>query len=271
MAAYSGALLRSASAHFASRPPVPGVDPRHEHPDPDPDPFQPVPETPPAQTGDVWSPQDASAYTEMRDAPITHAGEFERPVPSNVHRWQRDIAWQARLMAAHAVQLFRPDTYVPYKHATQGQHIAYVQGNSPQNAGSTVSDDMAYLVMGRNSYDQTNGVTEVYGQEEGGNGRYRLGTRIEDWGLYEYPMGKFGQDAELRAYTGLEPQFPVDKPNVEDPAPYTPASSGTARWQLPTFQTPSFFSLPTETVMTDYEQATDVPAPVSDFVDDGRM
>jgi hypothetical protein len=269
MAAYTGALTRS--AHFAFRPPVPGIDPRHEHPDPDPDPFDPRPETPDGQTGDVWQPDEMSTYTEMRAGEIRHTTELQPPVPSNIYSDQRDIAWQDRWLTNHARVLYRPETHPVYKHATQGLHIAYVPGREPQNAGSTVPDDMAYLVMGRNSYDQTNEPNEVYGSGGESNvGRYRLGVRIEEWGLYEYHLPQ-GQDAELRAYTGLEPQFPVDKPAVEDPAPYTPSSSGTTRWNQPIWQDPSMFALPSETAMTDYMIANEQPAPVSQFDDGGRM
>jgi hypothetical protein len=273
MGAYSGALLRTATAHYASRPSVPGVDPRHEHPDPQPDPFDPKPDTPAGQTGDVWQDQEQSNYTEMRAGMAGHTAQLQPPVPSNVYGDQRDTAWQDRWLTNHAVEAYRPDLYAPYKHAEQGLHIQYVEGREPQNAGSTVPDDMAYLVMGRNSYDQTNQPNEVYGSGGESNvGRYRLGVRIEDWGLYEYHLPQ-GQDAELRAYTGLQPAFPVDKPPVENPAPYTPSSSGTARWNLPAFQDPSMFALPSETSMTDYMIASDQDggAPASEFDDGGRM
>lgn len=271
MGAYSGALTRSAT--FAFRPPVLGVDPRHEHPDPQPDPFSPQPDTPPAQTGDVWQPEDVSAHTEMRDEPIHHWGAgVQQPVPSNVYSDQRNVAAQLRMLASSAVQRFRPDTRVPYRHATQGHHIQYVPGREPVNAGSTVPDDMAYLVMGRNSYDQTNLPNEVYGSGGEGNvGRYRLGVDIEDWGLYETPTGRFGQDAELRAYESLHPQFPVDKPPIANPAPQTPSSSGTTNWLTPAFGSASLFSLPAETALTDYELATEAPATASEFDDGGRM
>jgi hypothetical protein len=268
MAAYSGALVRS--AHFAFRPPVPGIDPRHEHPDPDPDPFDPQPGTPEGQSGDVWQPSEASAHTELRAVPYRHTADLVPPVPSNVHPWERDQAWQDSWLANHGQDYYRPDHYPPYKHAGQGLHIAYVQGREPQNAGTDVPDDLGYLVMGRNSYDRTNQPSGVYSAEEGGGGRYRLGTRIEDWGLYEYHLAQ-GQDAELRAYTGLEPALPVDKPAVADPAPYTPASSGTTRWLLPAFREPSLFSLPSETAATDYVTASEEPAPAGEFDDGGRL
>jgi hypothetical protein len=253
MGAYSGALIRS--AHFAHRPPVPGVDPRHEHPDPQPDPFDPRPDTPAGQTGDVWQPTDAAAHTEMVLPGVRHDAGLRPPVPSNVYSDQRDAAWQEGWLNNHSQVRYRPDSYPVYKHADQGLHIAYVQGREPQNAGGDVPDDMAYLVMGRNSYDRTNQPSLVYSAEEGGGSRYRLGTRVEEWGLYEYHLPQ-GQDAQLRAYTGLEPQFPVDKPNISDPAPYSPSTSGTARWLLPAFAVPSAWGLPSETEMTDYTMAT---------------
>ena len=270
MGAYSGAL--SNSAHFAFRPPVPGIDPRHEHPAPEPDPFDPQPDVVEGQTGDVWQPADDPAYSEMRADRISHTTQLQQAVPSNVYSDQRDIAAQMRMIANHVIELFRPDTYPPYRHADQGLHIQYVQGREPVNAGSTVPDDMAYLVAGRNSYDQTNGISEVYAAEEGGGGRYRLGTGIEEWGLYEFWL-KQGQDGELRAYEGLRPQFPVDKPPVEDPAPYTPPSSGTTNWMGSVFRTPMSFALPSESVMTDYMIASDSDETeqASDFEDGGRL
>lgn len=269
MGAYSGALVRS--AHFAFKPPVPGVDPRHEHPAPDPDPFSPVPDTPPGQSGDVWQHTDAAPHTEMQAPAFTHTADLIAPVPSNVYAYERDQAWQDGWLANHSQEHFRPDVYPTYKHADQGHHIQYVPGREPQNAGSTVPEDMAYLVMGRNSYDQTNQPNEVYGSGGESNvGRYRLGMRIENWGLYQF-FTKQGQDAELRAYTGLQPAFPVDKPRIEDSAPYTPNSSGTTRWNLPLFRDPSLFSLPSETAMTDYTIASE-PAPAySEFDDGGRL
>lgn len=273
MAAYSGALTRA--AHTAFRPPVPGINPEHEHPEPDPDIFAPTPEGVQEQgpTGDVWQPADDPTYSDMRDADIHHWTALQDPVPSGVPSGPAGIAATVRMLANHARELFRPDTYVPYKHATQGHHIQYVEGRRPQNAGSSVPDDMGYLVVGRtgrNSYDLTNQPNEVYSQEPGGGGRYRLGTNIENWGLYEFPTQQ-GQDAWLRGYTGLVPQFPVDKPRVEDSAPYTPNSSGTTTWVMPTFQVPSMFSLPSETAITDYTTATEEEEPPAQFDDGGRM
>lgn len=266
MAAYTGALTRS--AHFDFRPPVPGVDPQHEQAVEKPDIFAEVPDTPPAQTGDVWLPSDPSSQTEMRADRIHHTADGQQPVPSDVPSWQRDMAFQARMLAVHAAELFRPDTYPVYKHAGQGRHIEYVEGRAPVNAGSTVPDNMSYLVMGKNSYDQTNGTSEVYSAEP--SGRYRLGARYENWGLYDF-YTKQGQDAQLRAYTGLAPQFPVDKPAIADPTPSTPSSSGTTRWLSSAFQSPSLFSLPSETSMTDYETATEDQGAGGQFDDGGRM
>lgn len=264
--AYSGALTRA--AHFAFRPPVPGVNPEHEKPDPDPDPFQPPQTGVQAAEFDVWAPQDVSVHTEMQQRPFSHWGYLQAPVPSSVPSETAGIAATARMLENHAQVDFRPDVYVPYKHADMGRSIDYEKGRGSTDSGETITDDMAYLVMGKNAYDRTNGVTEVYSADEG---RYRLGTRIAMFGHYE-PFSKVGQDAQLRAYTGLYPASPVDKPRVENSAPYTPNSSGTATWTTPAFQVPSVFALPSETGATDYESSTggEYWEP-SGFDDGGRM
>jgi hypothetical protein len=92
------------------------------------------------------------------------------------------------------------------------------------------------------------------------------------FGLYDTPIGKFGQDALLRAYTGLYPAAPFEKEPMVDTAPYTPNSTGTAHW-TPTVpnQQPSIFSLPSETAMTDYALTSDTSF-VSEFADrNGRL
>lgn len=250
--AYTGALGRS--AHFAFRPPVPGVNPEHERPDPDPDPFSPAPENVQSQPGDVFQPEDYSVHTEMQQRPVDHWAFLQAPVPSNVHTELSGIAATARMIVNHAQVDYRPDQYPVYRHGDQGRSIEYERGREPWQAGESVPDDMAYLVMGRNAYDATNAPNEVYGGDATNVGRYRLGATISDFAHY-LPFQKIGQDAELRAYTGLQPEFPVDKPRVEDSAPYTPNSSGTANFLTPAFQIPSMFGLPSETAMTDYEAA----------------
>lgn len=254
---YTGAL--AAAAHFPSYTSVPGVSGGHIQRVSAPDPFSPEPANVQATTEDVWQPEDVSTHTEMMVEPVSHWADLQRPVPSNVEGPDDDVAATARMLANHQVVQYRPNKYVPYKHADQGRHIAYVDGRRPQEPS------VEAFLMGRNSYDATNAPSEVYGGD-----RYRLGTWIEDFGLYEY-WTKQGQDGWLRAYTGLEPQMPVTKERIADSAPYTPNSSGTATWTLPQWQRPSLFSLPSETSMSDYELAAQgEPAP-SDFYDDGRM
>jgi hypothetical protein len=249
--AYSGSLMRA--AHFAFRPPVPGVNPEHEHPNPDPDPFSPPPPADPnGVQGDVFQPEDISAHTEMRQDVIDHWGHLQAPVPSSVPREVAGIAATTRMLANHGQVLYRPDTYAPYKHANQGRSITFTDGRLPWQAGESVPEDMAYLVMGKNAYDQTQQPNEVYSADQG---RYRMGVGITDFGLYE-SFQKVGQDAELRAYTGLTPDLnPIDKPVVQNPAPYTPATAG-ASYVTPAFQVPSMFALPTETALTDYQATT---------------
>jgi hypothetical protein len=247
--AYSGALTRA--AHFAFRPPVPGISPEHEHPDPDPDPFQPVQEGVQQAQFDMFQGEDVSVHTEMQARPFSHWGYLQAPVPSSVPSETAGVAATTRMLANHSQVDFRPDVYVPYKHADQGHTIEYVGGRQPWQAGESVPDDMAYLVMGKNAYDQTQQPNEVYSADQG---RYRLGVWTPNFGVYQF-WTKQDQDAQLRAYTGLVPAMPVDKPRVENSAPYTPNSAGTTTWTTPAFQVPSMFALPSETVLTDYEQA----------------
>lgn len=249
---YSGSYMRN--AHFASRPPVPGINPEHERPDPDPDPFQPEQGPVQAAAFDVFQPEDVSAHTEMQDRPVSHWGFLQAPVPSNVPSEVSGIAATARMLVNHACVDYRPEQYPVYRHAEQGRTIDETVGRTSAYAGENISDDMAYLVMGTNAYDRTNEPNEVYSGDGANVGRYRLGLTITDFGRYEFHT-KQGQDAVLRAYTGLEAQFPVDKPVIENAAPYTPNTSGSA-YLTPAFQVPSMFAVPGETALTDYEAST---------------
>lgn len=262
---YSGASIR-AGARYSTKPPVPGINPEHLKPDPDPDPFQPQIDAE-SRPGDVWQPEEVPVHTEMRDRPISHWTNLHAPVPSSVPSHEAGIATTVRMLANHGVVDYRPEKYQRYRHATQGLSIEYTPGRMPWQAGEDVPENLRYLVMGTNAYDATNAPTEVYSGDAANVGRYRVGTDTRYHGLYELPY-KVGQDAEMRAYTELHPQLPVDKPRIENSAPYTPNSSGTARWTLPSFQTPSLFALPSETAVTDY--ITTEPSG-SQFDDGGRM
>lgn len=269
MAAYAGALTRS--AHISFRPPVPGISATHEHPVQTPDPFSPVPPSAGQGIGGtVWQPGDLPVHTEMRVAPRPHDTPLQPPVPSNVHRSQADLAATSRMLANHSVVDYRPDTIPVYRHATQGRTLDYVAGRMPVEAGITVPESAAYLTAGRNAFDATNGTTVVYSGGGADTGRYRTGVRVEDFGRYEFHTRQ-GQDAWLRAYVGLEPQFPVDKPRVPDSAPYTPNSSGTTTWLQSQWQTPSLFGLPSETAGTDFLSASAPAAAGGAFDDGGRL
>lgn len=269
MTAYTGALTRA--AHFSFRPPVPGVNSEHEHPSPDPDPFQPPPEGAGSGVkGDVWQPADTTVQTQMQVTARPHWTPLQPPVPSNVHEDQALNAATARMLANHSIIDYRPETYIPYKVATQGRTLDYVTGRGPVEGGITVPENASYLVAGKNAFDYTNHANEVYGGDAANVGRYRLGVRIEDRGLYEF-WTKQGQDAWARAYTGLAPDFPADKPRVPNSAPGTPNSSGTTTWTVSQWQAPSMFALPSETSMTDYEAATAAQVASSGFDDGGRL
>lgn len=250
---YSGAFGRS--AHYAFRPPVPGINPEHEHPDPDPDPFQPVPQGVTPAPYDIFEDPEVAAHTEMQQRPVDHWAHLQPPVPTNVVGEVAGIAATVRMVANHAQVDYRPEQYPRYKHADQGRTFDFVRGREPWQAGESVPDEVAYLVMGTNAYDRTNQPNEVYGGDAANVGRYRLGMATVDFGRYELPQ-KQGQDAELRAYSGLYPELPVDKPRIEGSAPYTPNSRGTDRFVTPAFQVPSMFALPGETSSTDYEAST---------------
>lgn len=251
--AYSGALKRA--AHFAFRPPVPGVSADHG-PQPDttvePDPFDPQPQTPSGQSGDVWQPTEDTARSDLSVQPISHWANLRAPLPMNVRQEYVHTAAQERIIANHSVVDYRMDPSRYYKNATQGRSIEFIDGPAPQLAGI---DGPEFLVAGQNSFDYTNQPNEVYAGDSSNVGRYRLGKTQNDFGMYTF-WTKQGQDAELRAYTGLHPQVPVDKPRVPDSAPYTPNSSGTTTWIQTSFNVPTMFTAPSETSFTDFSVAS---------------
>lgn len=269
MAAYTGFLARK--GHYSLPGDVaPGVNPEHTTPSPEPDPFDPQPTPPANQSGDVWMPTEdhyASTHSVER---IAHWHNGVAPVPSNVPYGTAQQEMQNRLMQNHGVVHYQPDSIRLYQHQSEGVSIDYEIGRSPQHAGESVGETEQYLMMGSNSYDVTNQPNEVYSADQQ---RYRLGTRIAMFGLYENPIGKFGQDASLRAYTGLSPQFPdVKTQHNVTAAPYTPNSSGTATWTLPSFQIPSMFTLQSESSLSEYTIASQDATVISEFVDnDGRL
>lgn len=267
---YSGALQRS--AHYAYRPPVPGINPEHERPSPEPDPFSPPPDgaTTRPVSADVWQPGDLPVHTDMVVGPRPHTTPLQPPVPSNVHQDQANIAATTRMLDNHSRVEYRPDLYPLYRHADQGHAIDWYTGRPSRDAGITVPDNASFLVAGRNAFDFTNQPNEVYTGDAPNVGRYRLQANQQDFGLYRF-WTKQGQDAWLRAYQGLSPDFPVDKPRVPDSAPYTPNSSGTTRWTLSQWQVPSIFGLPSETASTDYQLASAPAEGAGGFDDGGRM
>lgn len=258
MAAYTGALTRK--AHYAIPNDVaPGVSKDHVNVNPNPDIFDNAVTPPSAQSGDVWNPAEALTVSQVvgSPAPVAHWFNCEPAVPSSVPYGTAQQTMQDRLMVNHSFINYQADSVRLYQHESEGVSIGWEPGRMPQHSGESVGDNESYLMMGRNSYDVTNQPNEVYAGDAANVGRYRVGQRISMFGLYENPHGKFGQDASLRAYTGLAPQFPVDKPAIADPAPYTPNSTGTTTWKLPAFQLPSLFGLPSETAVTDFTLAAE--------------
>ena len=272
---YSGTAIRA--AHYGVRPSVPGVNPDHLHPDPEPDPFNPVPDTPRNQTGTVWAYETEHAgpsnQPNLAQVPVSHWFNGQPAVPSGEPYGRAQLAMQERMMADHSVTNYVPDSIRLYQHATEGQQNEFTVGRPSQYAGAAIPDGpLAGLANGHNSYDQTNAPNEVYTGDDANVGRYRLGRKTNIFGLYENPIGKFGQDAILRAYTGLYPAFPFEKEPMDNTAPYTPNSTGTAHWSpAAANQAPSMFSLPSETALTDYAVANSADF-VSDFADrHGRL
>jgi len=251
---YSGTAVRN--AHFASRPPVPGLNKDHFTPDPEPDPFNPVPTPGHSYTDSILTTREEdgpqSDYPTLATQPFHHTYDGQLSVPSGEPYGRAQQAMQERMMVDHSDSNYVPDEYRRYLHATQGQNNQYVVGRMPQNAGVDPGPDLQYLVNGQNSYDHTNEPNEVYAGDPANVGRYRLGYDTKIFGLYQNPIGKFGQDAQLHSYTGQVPQLPQAKPQMTDISPHTWPSTGTAHWEpAPPNQTPSMFSLPSETSLTD--------------------
>ena len=271
---YSGYATRA--AHFARHVSVPGVNADHTTPDPEPDPFNPVPDPVKGQEGTVWDDGNRattpgqSGMPNLAQVPVTHWYNGQAPVGSGVAYGQAQQAMQERLMVDHSDANYVPDSIRLYQHATEGQAYEWIIGRQSQYAGSDIPDGpLAGLQNGTNSYDRTNQPNEVYSGDASNVGRYRLGVKTNIFGLYENPLGKFGQDAELRAITGLTPALPQSKPPMMNTAPYTPNSTGTAHWApAPAYQSPSSFALPSETSVTDFRTAS---VAGTDFQDEGTF
>jgi len=251
---YTGTAVRN--AHYSSRPPVPGLNKDHFTPDPEPDPFNPVPTPEHRYTDSILTVREEegpqSDYPTLATQTFHHTYDGQLSVPSGEPYGRAQQAMQERMMVDHSDSNYVPDEYRRYLHSTQGQNNQFVVGRMPQNAGVDPGPDLQYLVNGQNSYDHTNQPNEVYGGDAANVGRYRLGYDTKIFGLYRNPISKFGQDAQLHSYTGLHPAIPQAKPPMENTAPYTPNSTGTAHWApTPHNQVPSTFSLPSETAMTD--------------------
>lgn len=272
---YSGNVSRA--AHFASRPSVPGVNDDHFKPDPEPDPFNPQPVPPPNQAGTVWAneviPGTAHSEQSMITQGVSHWYNGQRPVSSGVSTANRMQAMQERFILDHGNDNYIPNPFRLFRHFSQGVALLWEVGRPAQNANEDPGVNLQYLVNGTNSYDHTNEPNEVYAGAPANVGRYRLGELARNFGLYEQPLSKNGQDASLRAYTGLSPAFPTDKPQMTNTAPYTPNSTGTAHWiPTPSNQQPSTFALPSETALTDFASAQGTFAGANpDFEDRGSF
>jgi hypothetical protein len=274
---YSGSTVRA--AHYAYRPSTPGVNVDHTTANATLDPFDPQPDTPPNQAGTVLAQAEpfygGTGAQPMVGMPISHWYDGQAAVPSGEPYGRAQLAMQERMFADHSDSNYVPDSVRLYQHATEGQENDFINGRPSAYAGVDPGTELEYLVAGSNAYDFTNQPNEVYGSGGDSNvGRYRLGVKTNVWGLYENPVGKFGQEALLRAYTGLSPAFPVDKAPMTGTAPYTPNSTSTAHWApAPTWQSPSLFGLPSETAVTDYSTANDFAdvATGSDFQERGGL
>lgn len=270
---YSGYATRH-TGRYSARPSVPGVNPDHFKPDPEPDPFSPRPATPENQGGTVLTGErnflgSGHDQPSLAAQPIHHWYGGQPSVPSNVETASRMQAMAERMMLDHSDTNYVPDGIRSYRHATEGQQRDFVIGRMPWVAGQSLPDGVQYLANGKNAYDQTNQPNEVYAGDAANVGRYRLGVKTVNFGLYDRPLGKFGQEAMLRAYEPLHPALPQDKPQMTGTAPYTPNSTGRARWwPAPPSQTPSTFSLPSDTQMTDYAALKGAAGGSPDFFED---
>lgn len=268
---YTGAIGR---AHYSSKPAAPGIDPEHFSQDQDVDLFNPTYAPPPNQTGDAWLDREdpsQSGWPNLAQVPVSHVYNSPPQVRSGLPYAVAQTEMNDRMVEVHAAVNYVPDTDQLYKHAGQGIEIDNWVARGPQNAGVDPGAALEYLVAGQNSYDFTNQPNEVYTGDDANVGRYRLGRTLQRFGIYSNTLGKFGQDALLRAYTGLEPQTPVTKSQVFGTAPYTPNSTGTALTPVgPLAQDPSTFGLPSETSMTDFAITAEPTYGTNpDFSDDG--
>lgn len=272
--AYSGAQVRA--AHYARRPAPQGLAKDHFTGAVEDDIFRPEVDTPSAQTGTVWTGAEefapVSNMPNLAQVPVSHwYGSGDSPVPTNVPYGVAQQEWQNRFIADHANVNYVADSIRLYQHESEGMLAEWNVGRMPQNAGEDPGENLQYLVNGTNSYDHTNIPNEVYQGDEANVGRYRLGMKTNVYGLYNNPIGKFGQDALAHAYTGLNAAFPNTKPHMADTSPYTPNSTGTAHWSpAASNQVPSNFALPSETAMTDYATVSN-SGYASDFTEDGRL
>lgn len=260
---YSGAVIAAAQGRFRSRPPVAGVNSDHTHPDPEPDPFNPAPDVAKnAVPGTIWGYEEygagQSGQPNLAQVPVSHWFPGLPAVPSNVPYGRGQQEMQNRMMVDHMPSAYVPDSVRLYQHATEGVEAQWIIGRMPRDSGATIPDGpLAGLQNGRNGYDAVNQPNEVYAGDAANVGRYRLGVKTNLFGLYENPAGKFGQDALLHAYTGLQPAFPTEKPRLENSAPYTPNSVGASYWfPAQPNQVPSLFGLPSETALTDFGVAS---------------
>lgn len=268
---YSGSTVRG--AHFASRPPPPGLAADHTTGKTEPDIFNPQPDTPADQAGTVWEDNAEELNTEamrsLAQVPISHWYNGQPAVPSAEPYARAQQAMQERMMLDHSDTNYVPDGIRLYNHVSEGQHNEFIIGRNPVARGTTLPTDAQFLANGRNSFDQINQPNEAYGSGGESNvGGYRTGVKTNIWGIYESPLGKFGQDALLHAYTGITPTFPADKVQMNKiAAPYTPNSSGANGYWAPAvpFQVPSMFAVPSETASTDFATGT------TDFSDQGEF
>jgi hypothetical protein len=270
---YSGAATRA--AHFATANDVaPGISKDHTTGATEPDPFNPQPDVPADQAGTVWGTDPAnpgqSNQPNLAQVPVNHWFDGQAAVPSGEEYARAQLAMQERMMWDHSQTNYVPDSVRLYQHFSEGQENDFIIGRLPVAAGATIPDGpLAGLQNGRNSYDAINQPNEVYSGDAANVGRYRLGVKTNVFGVYSNPIGKFGQDALLHAYTGLTPQFPNAKAPMTDTAPYTPNSTGTTTWApAVSQQDPSLFALPSETQMTDFTIGQEA-ATSSEFVDRG--
>lgn len=272
MAVYSGFLKQK--TRYLTKPTVHAVATNHgpgDVPD-EPDLFGPSVDGAQDVAGfqlNVWEDREDAPHSSYGDDRISHDGQRQAPARMGLLARASQLLAQRDMIADHSRENYRPDPARPYRHATQGRRFAWWPGRMPQLSGIDGPD---FLVAGKNSFDFTNpAAPDVYGAGGESNvGRYRLGLQQDDTGLYENPLGLFGQEAWLRGQLSPTVEYHQDKPSRAGGPPsanFLPDAS----FITDHFQFPSAFTLGSETALTDYTLANRPAGGGGEIYDDEEL